>query len=80
MAYVDLRRYCSITGNVISKALLAPREHELVYGLPYFSRVVSLRGCVILSVHPTLISDGAWYFRPLLRLGTIRRQRLRQSI
>jgi hypothetical protein len=57
VAYVDLRRYCSITENVISKALPAPREHELVYGLPYFSRVVSLRGCVILSVHPTLISD-----------------------
>ena len=79
MAYVDLRRYCSITENVISKALPALREHELVYGLPYFSHVVSLRGCVILSVYPTLISDGAWRFRPLLRSGTIQRQRLRQS-
>ena len=79
MAYVDLRRYCSTTENVISKGLPAPRGHESVYGLLYFSRAVSLRGCVIFRMHPTLISDSACHFRPLLRLGTIRRQRLRQS-
>jgi hypothetical protein len=44
VAYVGFRRYCSTMESAILKAHPVPRERELVYGLPYFSRAVSLRG------------------------------------
>jgi hypothetical protein len=43
VACVGLRRCCSTTENVTSRAV-APRERGLAYGLPSFLRAVSLRG------------------------------------